>query len=160
MIKELLQELLRNNEEMYSKVCVVDAVNGLTCDATPVDGSAKILDIRLTANASSQNYYATVPKAGSQILVTFLNKDVAFASLVDDPDKLIYVSGPLVFEVTDKFLVKVGNDNLAKIMTDLIDASKTEIHKTNSGVTLGLNIISTQAYDAIKNRITNLLKDA
>lgn len=159
-LKELLKAVLKDNEEMYSKVCTVEVVNGLVCDCVPVDGSAPILEVRITTNNESENYFAVIPKVGSQVIVTFLTKDVAFVSIVADPEKLVYKSGDLLFEVSDKFLIKKGGDNLSKLLTDLINANKTEVHKTNTGVTLGLIPNSVVVYDAIKNRITNLLKDA
>jgi len=159
-LRELLKEVLRDNEEMYSKVCTVETVNGLICDCVPVDGSAPILEVRLASNEEAENYFAVIPKVGSQIIVTFLTKDVAFVSLVTDPEKLVYVNDDLLFEVTDKFLIKKGGDNLSKLLTDLVEANKAEIHKTNTGVTLGLNPASTLVYNNIKNRVTNLLKDA
>lgn len=159
-LKDLLKEVLKNNEEMYSKVCTVETVNGLVCDCVPVDGSAPILEARLTPNDAAGNYFAVIPKAGSQVIVTFITKDVAFVSMVTDPEKLVYVNDDLLFEVSDKFLIKKGDDNLFKLLTDLVNANKSEIHKTNTGVTLGLNPASNLVYDAIKNRIINILKDA
>jgi hypothetical protein len=119
MIKELLHQLLHDNEEMYSKVCTVETVDGLTCDVLPVDGDAPVLDVRLTVNPDATNYFAVIPKVGSLVIVTFLNKDVAFVSLVDEPDKLVYKSGDLIFEVTDKFKIQKGVVNLGTLMTDL-----------------------------------------
>lgn len=145
---------------MYSTVCVVDAVDGLTCEATPVNGGAKVLDIRLTANPEGSKYFAVVPKVGSEVIVTWLSKDLAFVSLVDESEKLVYVNDDVVFEVTDKFLIKKGNDNLFKIMDSLISANKNEVHRTNQGPTIGMVAASKTAFDSVLNRIKDILKDA
>jgi hypothetical protein len=121
-LKQLLKEVLRDNEEMYSKVCTVESVNGLICDCVPVDGSAPILEVRLTTNDEAENYFAVIPKVGSQIIVTFLTKDVAFVSMVTDPEKVIYKNGDLVFEATEKFLIKKGDNSLKDVLTLIIQA--------------------------------------
>lgn len=121
-LKDLLKQVLEDNEEMYSKVCKVESVDGLVCDVVPVDGSAPILEVRLTVNNEAENYFAVIPKVGSTVIVSFLTKDVAFVCTVDDPEKLIFKTGDLLFEVDEKFLVKKGDDSLKDVFTLIIQA--------------------------------------
>lgn len=158
MIREILQQLLLENHELYGKVCKVTKVNGMSVDVEPVDGSAPVMDVRITTDFDADNKYVLVPKEGTLVIVSFLNKDVGFVSMVNEVSEVLYKNGDTVFRVDDKFLLKKGDENLLKLMQDLIDAILDERHMTNSGPTISLTPDSTLKFNGIKTRFNNLLK--
>jgi len=160
MIQEILQQLLLENHELYGKVCKVDKVNGMSCDCSPVDGSAAINDVRITADFDSENKWVLVPKVGSLVVVSFFNKDIGFVSMVNEISQIYYKNGDTVFRVDDKFLLASGEENLLKLMQDLIEAILEEKHQTNSGPTISLTPDSVIKYNEIKTRFNTLLKDS
>lgn len=160
MIQQILQQLLLENHELYGKVCKVDAVNGMSCDCSPVDGSAPINDVRITADFDNVNKWVLVPKVGSLVVVSFFNKDIGFVSLVNEVSEVLYKNDNTVFRVDDKFLLAAGTENLLTIMQDLIQAMIDERHMTNVGPTISLTPDSVTRYETIKTRFNNLLKDS
>src|SRR5690348_2688601 len=112
MIQQALQQLLLDGHELYGKVCKVTAVNGMSCDCSPVDGSAPINDVRITADFDNANKWVLVPKVGSLVVVSFFNKDVGFVSMVNEVSQILYKNGDTVFRVDDKFLLATATENL------------------------------------------------
>jgi hypothetical protein len=121
MIKELLLQLLQG-EEIYSKVCKVDAVNGMTCNVTPIDGDAPVNDVRIVADINSQNKWVPIPKVGSFVVVSFLTKDIGYVSMVSEVSELYYKNGTTVMQVNDKFLFQHGSDTLKQVIQLIIES--------------------------------------
>jgi hypothetical protein len=160
MIQQILQQLLLENHELYGKVCKVDAVNGMSCDCSPVDGSAAINDVRITADFDSVNKWVLVPKVGSLVVVSFFNKDIGFVSMVNEVSQVLYKNGDTVFRVDDKFLLASGTENLLKLMQDLIQAVLDLKVMTNVGPSIDLTPDSITSFESIKTRFENLLKSS
>jgi len=160
MIQQALQQLLLDGHELYSKVCHVDSVNGMACNCSPVDGAAAINDVRITADFDNENKWVLVPKVGSLVVVSFFNKDLGFVSMVNEVSEVLYKNGDTVFRVDDKFLLAKGEENLLKLMQDLLDAILEEKHMTNTGPTISLTPDSVTKYEGIKTRFNNLLKSS
>jgi hypothetical protein len=132
----------------------------MSCDCSPVDGAAAINDVRITADFDNENKWVLVPKVGSLVVVSFFNKDLGFVSMVNEVSEVLYKNGDTVFRVDDKFLFASGEENLLKLMQDLLDAILSEKHMTNSGPTISLTPESVTKYEGIKTRFNNLLKDS
>lgn len=160
MIQQALQQLLLDGHELYAKVCTVDSVNGMSCNCSPVDGSAPINDVRITADFDNANKWVLVPKVGSLVVVSFFNKDIGFVSMVNDVSQVLYKNGDTVFRVDDKFFLAAGTENLLTLMQDLLQAIIDEKHMTNTGVTISLTPDSVTKFEGIKTRFNNLLKDS
>jgi|SRR5690242_8697103 len=159
-MQDLLQQLVLEGHELYSKVCTVDAVDGMACDVSPVDGSAPVLDVRLTADFDNDNKYVLVPKVGSKVVVSWFNKDVGFVSMVNEISEILYMNDATVFRVDDKMLLKNGDENLLQLMQDLVQAMIDEKHMTNVGPTVSLTPDSVTRYEGIKTRFETLLKSS
>lgn len=72
----------------------------MTCDCTPLDGSAELLDVRLQAQV--ENGWALIPKDGSIVTVTMINQFTGFVSQVSEIDKVVgYVDSGNKFEFSD-----------------------------------------------------------
>lgn len=84
---DIIRKLAANGEQVYSIPCEVTAVNGDFADLTPLNGDAKIFDVKLTAGTSNTPFLIT-PTVGSTVLATFLSKDTAFVSLYSEIDSV------------------------------------------------------------------------
>jgi hypothetical protein len=89
-IAEYIKNLADNGDEIYAKVCKVDMVdtNNRTCDVSPLDGSAKIYDVRLQADIGGSKGFLIVPVKGSRVIVNWINKNAAFVALTYDIDSV------------------------------------------------------------------------
>ena len=119
-IREFINRSL-SERELYSKVCTVSDVNESTrtCTCTPVDGTAVINDVRLQSSLSSSNGFVQIPKDGSKVIATFINKVQAFVSLCEEVDKII-IDTDLIEINSDLVEFNGGtNDGMVKI-NDLV----------------------------------------
>jgi len=94
-IRDIINELLRDNEELYSYICVVKEVNKerRVCRVEPVDGSAEIFNTRLQSKVSGDIGLVLFPVVGSYVTVTFLSKDLAFVSQTSDIEEVMLKIG-------------------------------------------------------------------
>lgn len=81
-IRDIIKELLKDNEEIYSLIGKVVEVNRdkRVCKIEPVNGDAEIFNVRLQSKVSSEIGLVLFPKIDSDVTVTFLSKDLAFVS--------------------------------------------------------------------------------
>lgn len=117
-IKKAIKELSKTNDAIYSVVCEVSNVSevDMTCDCTPLDGSAELLEVRLQAQL--EDGWVLVPKEGSVVTVTMLNQTTGFVSQVSEIDKIIgYINAGNKFEFSsDGFVWNDGtNGGLIKL---------------------------------------------
>ncbi len=138
-LKKALKQLVNTNDETYSKICKVDTVDKdkKVCDVTPIDGSAEIFDVRLSSDPDSS--YVIYPKEGSNVIVSWLDKNNAFVSAVSNVD---------VFDLATE------NENLKDILNDLLDAI-TQLTVTTSTGASGVPI-NVSSFLQIKTRLDNL----
>lgn len=116
---EILKGIFSNfmkGEEFYSKTGKVKNIDETerTCDVEPVDGSAEIFGVRLQASIKSNAGVVLIPKDGSFVTVTFMNKDTGYISQTTEVAKVI---GKL--EDDGEFDFTVGNSTL-KVTKDEI----------------------------------------
>lgn len=92
----------------YSVVCNVSDIDTAkcVCNCTPIDGSAVLVNVRL--NASDKDGFKLIPKDGSTVLVTLINKTTGYVAMVSEVDE-IHLNG-----INEDGLVKV-NDLVAKL---------------------------------------------
>jgi uncharacterized metal-binding protein len=89
---DLLKKAAKDpGQEVYSKICKVEEVDKTkrTLKATPLDGSAPILNARLQANRSGSSGVVQFPKIGSFVLVSFISEADAFVSLISEPEEVL-----------------------------------------------------------------------
>jgi hypothetical protein len=143
-IEEAIRALAGNNDEIYSVVGKVTAVDKskLTCTVEPIDGGAEIYGVRFAATLSDTNTFAPIPKQGSDVVVTFLNKNAAFVSL---------------FGEVDKYIIKNGNESLKDILNQLC----IDIQALTVSTALGPSSvpINAAAFSAIQNRLSLILEE-
>lgn len=122
-IREIFEEFINNElvkEQFYSqigKAVNVDATKR-TCDFEPISDIAKREGIRLQSLISESKGFVLIPKEGSDIVVTFLNKSTGFVSLTSEIEKIHF---------------EAGGEDLKKILNDLIKEIKNAIITTPVG---------------------------
>lgn len=118
-IAELLRELLP--APAVNLVCKVRAVHELSCDCDPVNGDTEILDVRLVANGS-EDRFVLIPKEGSDVVVTMLNNEDAFVSMVSEVDKFYFKNGDTEVDLSaGPLLIKRGDLSLGGLMDTLLN---------------------------------------
>lgn len=118
-IKENIRQLIKavlEQEEIYSVVCQVDSVNTdkLTCECTPLDGRAQISEVRLQADQEMTSGLQIIPEVGSNVLVSWLNKNVAFVSQFSDIKSV-------TLKVADEIIINGESHNGLVKVSELVD---------------------------------------
>jgi hypothetical protein len=149
-IARSLKQITKQPGEMYSTVCVVDSVDvtARTCKAIPVDGKAEIFDVRLQANLNMALGIVSIPKEGSHIVVTWLNKEAAYVALTTEIEKVIITCDQAEMILSkDGFSMKSSTSTLraevmalSEIINDLIGTLESfELNTTGApGPTVGV----------------------
>lgn len=93
-IPEIFEDFVRkamDKEKFYSEIGTASEVDEAkrTCTFTPVGDSAPRANIRLQSVISNKTGIVIIPKEGSTIGVTFLNKIAGFVSLTSDVENIL-----------------------------------------------------------------------
>ncbi len=105
-IKDAIRRIAATNDEIYCKICTVDAVypDTRTIDCTPIDGSAPLLGVNLQANqAGDENADGIVvfPAAESYVLVAFIEESAAAVVLTETIDSIQLAIGKTTAIIND-----------------------------------------------------------
>lgn len=170
---EGFKALTEKQEQVFiAKVKSVDP-DACTCDA---DAMGIVWnDIRIRSQAQGGKGIIILPKAGSIILVARIgNSNELYVAAFSEVDQVLWQMGDTSFKFTeagaemvkkdktaflqgDLFTIKTQNESLKKILSDLIDAIGALTVTTGVGPS-GIPINKMQ-FDAIKNRLANLLNE-
>jgi hypothetical protein len=127
-IKDILKKLYENKEEIYSVLCsVVEVDEGQrTIHAKPLNGSAEIFDVRLQTMLSGVIGIVNFPKVGSDVIVNFISKEVAYVALNSEIEKIQLNIGAM------SFFVDATNANLdvenTSVISENIDVASENIN--------------------------------
>lgn len=83
-------------KSLQAKVIAVDEAKAV-CDVAPLDGGADILGIRLNAGTGNSLGITPVPKTGSIVTVTMLNKTAGYVALCSEIEKYILICDKVQF---------------------------------------------------------------
>ena len=157
-IKESIRLLALAGEELYCKVCVVDAVHeqARTIDCSPLDESAPLLAVNLQANQGSETGVVAFPAVGSHVVVAFISPAVAVVVLTGIVEKVALKIGDTTAEITPGSIVINGGTlgGLVKIealtskLNDLIDAFNAHTHELLPGAVAVTGSATAQANPA------------
>ena len=143
-LKEIVDELIGNalkQEKIYSiigKVSNVDEAKRI-CDVDPIGDEAKRFAVRLQSAISKKVGIVLIPKDGSDVIISFMNKTQAFVSLTSDLDKILIDTTLVQFNGGDnKGLVNVVDlttqlNTIEKDINTLKTALSTWIVVPNDG---------------------------
>lgn len=146
-LNSVLAQVLSVDET--EKTCVLD-----------LDG-IELPDVRLAPVINDNHSAIAFPAINSFVLAVRIEGDDDWMVIAaDEITKYRVTIGDMVFEMDgEKFLLKKGEENLKKLVDDLFTAMLNEKHMTNTGVTISLTTTSTLAYNNLKTRFENILKD-
>ncbi|MET3021525.1 hypothetical protein [Flavobacterium hydatis] len=148
----------RDVDTFIAHVISVDKEKG-TCKIS--DGKLEYADVQLASiiNESNQKFYL-FPKEKSSVIVSPINEDLhrLYVEVYSEIESLSLVIDKVQFQVDkDGFLLKKENENLKKLMADLIKAIKSLKFTTNNGPTISL--INIADFTALEDRFNQFLKD-
>ena len=158
-LQKAIQDLSKTGNELYAKVCRVIAIDidAKTCDVKPVDDSAELFGLPWSADVEGDGELKQ-PKSGSNVLVVFLDKHNAQICNISELDKYFLKIGNVEFKIDGTgFMLKKENENLKKLMHDLLAEIKLMVFTTNNGPTIRL--INAAAFTELQTRFNDLLKD-
>jgi hypothetical protein len=125
-IADILKQLGKNNEEIYSVVCTVTEIDEQkrVISVKPNNNSAEVFDVRLQTVVSGALGLVYFPKMSSEVIITFLSKELAYVALYSEIEKVQLNIGDfsLFFDAT--------NANLSSENID-VTATNTEISSDN-----------------------------
>ena len=142
---DILRRALKDNEEIYSVIGTVTAVNNdkRTCTVKPNDDAAELHEVRLQTNVSGSLGLVHFPKLESEVTVTFMSKDLAFVSQTSEIEKIILkIEG---FEM----LIDKENFNYT-VKNTKIDSENYEVNTKNTKFT------AEQAFEVISQSIIKM----
>lgn len=125
-IKDLIKQLGQSKEEIYSLVCTVYEIDEekRVISVKPNNGSADVFDVRLQTVVSSGLGLVCFPKNNSEVMITFVSKEIAYVSLFSVIEKIQLNIGDF------SFFVDASNMNMSVDNIDVI-AENTEISSDN-----------------------------
>lgn len=114
-LKSLIQQIAnegRKTEQIYSVVCKVLEVDEKeqTCDCEPLNDDAELFGVRFKANLNNENGLLIVPKVGSNVIVTPINKQTGFVSVVSDIERMEIKLNSITLDIDENEVVFNGGD--------------------------------------------------
>lgn len=103
-IQDAIKKLAATGDELYCKICVVDAVDeaARTIDCTPInEDDAPVLGVNLQANQDGTVGVAAFPAVGSYVVVAFLGKAAGVVVLTEEITRISLAIGDTAAEITD-----------------------------------------------------------
>lgn len=146
-IGELLKKIVKGPEEteneIYSIVGKVKDIDGVerTVTVEPINGDADVLGVRLQASQDLNTGIVVFPKLNSFVVVTFLNRNTGFISLVSEVDNIV---------------IQNDTESLKDILNDLI--KQINLLTVTTAVGPSGTPINFLNFEAIDKRINKLFK--
>ncbi|QCW20330.1 hypothetical protein [Flavobacterium phage FPSV-S1] len=148
---DILRQALKHNEEIYSVVGVVTAIdeNKRTCTVQPSNGDAELHEVRLQTNVSGSVGLVQFPKIQSEVTISFFTKDLSFIAQTSIIDKIVLkIEG---FELTidkENFNNIVKNTNIESDNYE-VKAKNTKFTAEQTFEVISQSIIKMQAENFI-----------
>lgn len=144
-LRDIVKQLIKDNEEVYSTVCKVSEVDKTkrTCDVKPIDGSADIFDVRLQSKNETEVGLVLFPVVDSDVTVTFITKELAFVTQTNEIEEILLNIGEFsLFVDAENFEksvknIKINTEDYQKTAKDIkIDTESYDLSGENSNFTL------------------------
>jgi len=158
-MRKEIQQLNDKQDEFYSKICIVreTATLLLTVNVEPIDSVDFNIDVpnennyinnvrltpRFTINTKSQTFNR--PVVGSYVIVSWLDKDNAFAHLISETEKFTLAARNLIIDINETNLtIKdpdlfeiLSEDNVVISMNDITAEDTTFIIRNRDSIHYG-----------------------
>lgn len=118
---EIIQEIVDRRlarQELYSKICLVTSIDEdeRTCVCDPIDDpDSQIFNVKFQAVINSALGIFIKPKLNTHVIVTFINQNAGFISLVSEIDEILINCDSVVFNDGDNG----GLINIGKLITQV-----------------------------------------
>ncbi len=139
-IKTAIQHLAKSTDEIYCKICKIDAVDdsARTIDCTPIDGSAQILGVNLQANQDATTGIVCLPKKDSHAVVAFIDKAHAVALLFDEIESIHINVGDTSIEIDNEQNITFNEGTHTAVCGDIL---KQELDKMSARIDGIINVM-------------------
>lgn len=116
-LRRMIQQLADQGHENYSMPGKVVSVNERerTCVVSPSNGSAQRFGVRLQAGIKGTKGICPIPKVGSDVMITFMNKATGYVALCTEVDKVIIDCDNIVFNEGNNGGLIIVSELLKKI---------------------------------------------
>ena len=140
-IKTAIQNLAKSSDEIYCKICKIDAVDDKTrtIDCTPIDGSAQILGVNLQANQDATTGIVCLPKKNTHAVVAFLNKTHAVALLFEELESIRIDVGDSSIEIDNEKNITINEGEHTAVRGDTLKQELTKMSARIDGIIDALN---------------------
>ena len=119
-LADSIRKIAEDESEVYSVICRVNLIDeaSRTCDVSPLNGDAKIFGVRLQADLEGEKGLTVYPTKGSNVVVTFINKETGYVALCSDIEKFEFKIGgkSLEFDADGLRIAGEQSDLLTEIL--------------------------------------------
>lgn len=132
-LRDIIKQLIKDNEEIYSVVCKVVAVDRdkRVCKVEPKNGDAAIFNVRLQSKVSSDIGLVLFPALESDVTVTFLSKELAFVSQTSEIEDIKLDIGEFSLLIDAENFTNSVKNVLINATDHTLNATDTKINSTN-----------------------------
>jgi hypothetical protein len=123
-IKSAIRSLVSNDDEVYSIVGFVTKVDKKrkVVNVQPLNDDAELFGVRLQANESDTEGVVIFPKKGSNVTVTFLNKNTGYVAQFSEIESVEWKVGTLKSVVnTEGVHIENKGSDLKKVVDAIIE---------------------------------------
>lgn len=140
-IKTAIQHLAKSTDEIYCKICKIDAVDdsARTIDCTPIDGSAPILGVNLQANQDATTGIVCLPKKNTHAVVAFLDKAHAVALLFEEIESIRIDCGDTSIEIDNEKNITLNEGSHTAVFGDTLKQELDKMSARIDGIINALN---------------------
>lgn len=164
-LQDAFRNLKKRDVDTFPAVVLsVDKANG-TCKVS--DGDIEYTNVQLCAVIDGNNdKFFLFPKISSSVLVSPINEDIhrLYVEAFSEVESLELNIQNVKFQIDqDGFLLKKQNENLKKLMSDLIGAIKAMSFALTTPDTINgttTTLINSAQFTAIETRFNQFLKDS
>lgn len=153
-IKQSIQQLANKYEEIYSKIAKVINIKDTTIDVELYENKSMVYDVRLIAGKGGN---LTRPQFGSDVIVTFLDRNNAFVSLIANSDYTqIQTSGTVLEKEGSSMNMGITNGKSSIVF----NTTKYEIITRNGGTVSMIPVNGDDNYIIHGNKVIKLIVDS
>ena len=148
-IKTAIQHLAKSTDEIYCKICKIDAVDdsARTIDCTPINGSAPILGVNLQANQDAKTGIVCLPKKDTHVVVAFINKAHAVALLFEEIESIRIDCGDTSIEIDNEQNITINEGSHTTIFGDTLHQELDKMSARIDGIINALKNSPTAVQD-------------
>jgi hypothetical protein len=158
-IRDLIIQLIKDNEEKYSLICKVIEVDRdkRLCVVEPKNGDAAIYDVRLQSIVSSQMGLVLFPEIESDVTVAFLSKELAFITQTSIIQDIKLNIGDFSLEIDAENFTKSVKNVLINSTRNEQNSENTIINSDNYDLTSeNAKFTTSQMFEVLSNGIISL----